>query len=220
MNKLIAFGDSFTWGSELRDVVSNHDTNASNYTWPALLANTHKLDYVCLARPGASNQTILRTILSNLSSIHINDLVVVNWTWINRWDFYNLLDEKWETLRPASNIQTLFDQHYFKYFQSELWDKLENLKSINLIHSILKQRGVKMLITSIDSLLVDTKYHAPNYIAVLQEQIKDDIIYFNHSGFYDWAIQNKYQIGADGHPLEQAHREAFNYINEHYEFTR
>lgn len=27
-------------------------------------------------------------------------------------------------------------------------------------------------------------------------------------GFYQWAIENKYSIGADGHPLEDAHRDA------------
>jgi hypothetical protein len=27
-------------------------------------------------------------------------------------------------------------------------------------------------------------------------------------GFYQWAIENKYSIGPDGHPLEDAHRDA------------
>jgi len=27
-------------------------------------------------------------------------------------------------------------------------------------------------------------------------------------GFYQWAVENKYSIGVDGHPLEDAHRDA------------
>jgi hypothetical protein len=35
-------------------------------------------------------------------------------------------------------------------------------------------------------------------------------------GFYQWAIENKYNIGADGHPLEDAHRDAAELIKEKF----
>lgn len=42
-------------------------------------------------------------------------------------------------------------------------------------------------------------------------------------GFYQWAVENKYNIGADGHPLEQAHlaasilmKEKFNELVKKY----
>lgn len=35
-------------------------------------------------------------------------------------------------------------------------------------------------------------------------------------GFYQWAIENKYNIGIDGHPLEQAHRDAALLIREKF----
>ena len=35
-------------------------------------------------------------------------------------------------------------------------------------------------------------------------------------GFYQWAIENKYNIGVDGHPLEQAHRDATILIKEKF----
>lgn len=31
-------------------------------------------------------------------------------------------------------------------------------------------------------------------------------------GFYQWAVENKYSIGADGHPLELAHKDAAELI--------
>jgi hypothetical protein len=35
-------------------------------------------------------------------------------------------------------------------------------------------------------------------------------------GFYQWAVENKYIIGAEGHPLEQAHRDAAELIKEKF----
>jgi hypothetical protein len=35
-------------------------------------------------------------------------------------------------------------------------------------------------------------------------------------GFYQWAVENKYNIGADGHPLEDAHRDAAELIKEKF----
>ena len=35
-------------------------------------------------------------------------------------------------------------------------------------------------------------------------------------GFYQWAVENKYSIGEDGHPLEQAHKDAAKLIKEKF----
>ena len=35
-------------------------------------------------------------------------------------------------------------------------------------------------------------------------------------GFYQWAVENKYSIGTDGHPLEQAHKDAAELIKEKF----
>ena len=35
-------------------------------------------------------------------------------------------------------------------------------------------------------------------------------------GFYQWAVENKYSIGDDGHPLEQAHKDAAELIKEKF----
>lgn len=36
-------------------------------------------------------------------------------------------------------------------------------------------------------------------------------------GFYQWAIENKYNMGPDGHPLEQAHENAALLIKERFD---
>jgi hypothetical protein len=35
-------------------------------------------------------------------------------------------------------------------------------------------------------------------------------------GFYQWAVENKYNIGSDGHPLEDAHQDAAILIKEKF----
>jgi len=39
---------------------------------------------------------------------------------------------------------------------------------------------------------------------------------FTPRGFYQWAVENKYSIGSDGHPLEQAHNDAAELIKEKF----
>ena len=35
-------------------------------------------------------------------------------------------------------------------------------------------------------------------------------------GFYQWAVENKYSVGVEGHPLEQAHQDAAELIKEKF----
>jgi hypothetical protein len=35
-------------------------------------------------------------------------------------------------------------------------------------------------------------------------------------GFYQWAVENKYKVGPQGHPLEDAHQDATELIKEKF----
>jgi len=209
MSKLHAFGDSFTYGSDLSDC----GNKPSLYTWTSLLSNHLEKEYVCYAKAGSSNQTIVRKVFDNIHNIKDDDTVVVNWTWIDRWDFFNLQKSNWETVRPDS-VDSIFYKNYYKYFQSELWDKFETLKAINLISNTLENYNIKLIMTCIDKLVFDTTWHCPKYIENLQDSVKDKIIWFDGLGFYDWAKYKQYKISDKWHPLEEAHKKAFEYINE------
>lgn len=261
MARLISFGDSFTWGTDLKDALTTgneHDSQEmdiynkyhrtegrtmgswdevdhnhkmrtwrscySRLTWPALLAKDRDLEYVCYAIQGASNQTIIRQFFQYLPHINKDDIVVMNWTWIDRWDFCRQTDEtyvdQWVTVRPSGSSDSDLSKIYFKYIQSELWNKIETLKTILLATNTLKAKNIKFLMTSIDSLILDRQYHVPSYIVNLQNEIIDDITWFDEQGFYDWSKTNNFPIHKKGgHPLEEAHQHAFNYIKD-YEFTK
>ena len=275
MNNLIAFGDSFTWGSELKDDMSdgvftpsgfskykkyhhpntpmnqfadvdfNHrvltqDAGYSKHTWPALYADANDMEYKCFAQPGCSNSSISRRFFKFLPFIHKDDLVIINWTWIDRWDVFNsdaeeellnkikLADtatdvytnrhhDHWMTLRPNNADKSQLSKLYFKYLQSELWNKFESLKLMALVYLTLASKGIPFIMTSIDTLPFDKLHHCPDYIANLQNEIKDDFVWFDNMGFYEWAVQSEFKLGKkDGHPLEDAHIAAFEYIKEHH----
>ena len=216
-NRVISFGDSFTFGTDLSDqvpgVVGVNPPLPSRSTWPALIAKHLNIkNYVCYAEPGASNSTILRTLLS--TEILPTDLVIVNWTWINRWDFYN--EEEWSTLRPSGTEDNPMYKVYYKYFQSELWDKFETLKNIQLAFSMLDN----VISTSMDPLTLDTTHHCPPYVQKLINNVKPKLTWFDGKGFYHWAIDNNFPISDKWHPLEEAHQAAFEYIRDNHDFTK
>jgi|APSaa5957512535_1039671.scaffolds.fasta_scaffold20511_4 hypothetical protein len=281
MNKLISFGDSFTWGSELKDDLTlgmadpkgyiaykkyAHATNPmekfsepdfnhkvtwshsgsgySRHTWPALYATSKNMEYRCFAQPGCSNSSISRRFFKFLPNIDKTDLVIVNWTWIDRWDVFDTNGEvelankmknavtakdvhvqtisldNWVTLRPSDASKDELSKLYFKYLQSELWSKFESLKLMMLVSATLKSKNIPFAMTCVDKLAFDKTYHCPDYINNIQSELEDDFIWFENMGFYEWAVSNNFDLGEDGHPLEEAHIEAFKYIEENYDLDK
>lgn len=242
MNKLIAFGDSFTWGTDLLDDIGYGNYNRSEYlefkkqfpnstedrtllgyskcTWPSLLSKHLNLSYECLAIPGSSNFSISREFINVLGSITSDDFVVINWTWVDRWDYFDTHDNSWKTLRPSNNKNEV-NELYYKYFHSEIWNKFESLKQILLVLNLLKENNINYIMTCVDELINDTQFHNPPYITYIQKQLADDITWFNDMGFYNWSKHNEYAISTHGqHPLEEAHQSAFEYVIKNYEFTK
>jgi len=195
----------------------------SRLTWPALLANHLDLDYVCYAIAGSSNQTIVRQFFQYLPHITEDDFVIINWTYIDRWDFFtdnNKVADQWITMRPSGKSDNEFKKVYFKYMHYEVWNKLETLKAIMLLIGALERKKIKFMMTSIDPLVIDQQFQAPSYIENLQEEVKNYITWFNDMDFVSWAQDHKFSFSeTGGHPLEEAHVEAFNYIRENYGFA-
>ena len=86
MPLLISGGDSFTWGSELPDQKLDHLVNLpSKSTWAALIANQYNMDYICTAKPGGANNTIVRRIIKEINAHRGEDIyVAVMWTFTHR----------------------------------------------------------------------------------------------------------------------------------------
>ena len=258
MNNLVAFGDSFIWGSELSDSLdtlfdidnlSEHESNIlkinnagpfhepdfnhtiktpkscySKKTWSALLAKELNLNYICHAKPGCSNETIIRKLMQYIPNITSKDVIIINWTFIDRWDFVDPdklpIESRWVSITPTSNKKTNFEKFYFKYIQSELLYKWQTLKNIYFAITLLQNKNINFLMTCNDKLILDDRWHAPSYIKNMQNEIKNYIVWFEELGFNDWCTDHNFPRGDRNHPLEEAHIAAFEYIKDNYDFTK
>lgn len=193
---LVACGDSFLYGSDLA---------RTDQTWPCVVAQKLELEYHCRARPGVGNAQILQQILSAQAEFGKRAVYIINWTWIDRFDYVDTQDETWHTTRPVLDDAER-DPVYYRYFHSELADKFHNLVYINTAQQLLQEHD--SIMTYMDYLLLDQNYHAPDYIRTLQQQVQPGLENFDNMNFLDWSRAQGFPVSDRWHPLEQAHQEA------------
>jgi hypothetical protein len=86
MNRLITFGDSFTYGHGLVDCHIPPDLagpNCSKISWPQLLGDKLGIEVINRAKPGHSNIEILRDVLRS-TDILSTDIIIIGWTYTVR----------------------------------------------------------------------------------------------------------------------------------------
>ena len=205
MKTIKAFGDSFFYGSDLLDCPGDSLITPSQQTWPALVAKKLNLNYKCYAEPGRSNSWIAQQVLRFADASSLN---VIQWTWIDRWEFYNTVKEEWLTVRPTGADNPLATPWY-KYFQNELQDKWHNLNVIHSTHAYLKENNIPFVSHFLDDILLDRKYHCPTYIQGLLTLVDASIKRFPEAQtFLAWSRSNNFAISNNWHPLEEAHAAA------------
>lgn len=225
MSRLISFGDSFTWGTDLSDDDPGRQ-QPSKLTWPSLFANKLGLEYICLAKPGASNHEITRLFFNYSKSITKDDLIVVNWTWLDRWEYFDsnlpkhlygpthveffwLEDQhQWIQVRPGDDKE----KYYWANYHSELNDKWKSLQLVHSVKSWLDKREIPYLMTCVDMLIKDQEFHTPDYILALQREVLESILWFDKQGFVDWSRTRGYPVSAGWHPMDLAHSKAAELI--------
>ena len=103
-------------------------------------------------------------------------------------------------------------QVYYRDLHSEYRDKLTSLSYIKLTIDTLKQLGIKFIMTYMDDLLFDQRWHITPAVLDLQEYIKPYMVTFEGQSFLDWSRAHGYPETKTWHPLEEAHKAAGNYI--------
>lgn len=209
--KLKSFGCSFTYGSDLCDC-DGTPFEASQQTWPALLANSLDFKYECYAYPGIGNLQIYQTVLDQVR-LKDSDFFIINWTWLDRFDFIEPVQEHWNTLRPGEN--TAEHQLYYKHFYNQYHTMLTNASYISSTISILTQFNVKFIMTAMDETLfedINPNWQLPRPIEILQDQIRPCITKFDNKTFLEFSKEKGFPISETLHPLEDAHQAAFELI--------
>ena len=212
--KLKSFGCSFIWGSELPDI--QLPKNFSNLTWPALLSRELNMPYECHANPGRGNFFIANQVLDQLA-LNEPSLYVVNWTWIDRFDFFDLNNKgHWETLRPGRGNHPHGD-FYYRNLHSELRDKLHSLQLIKLVTLELLASGQPFIMCYMDDLIFDQQWHTTPSMIKQQEFTKSLML---HWGIRDhdpmnwcgWAVQQGHPVTKSNHLLESGHELVFRHV--------
>ena len=218
--KLKSFGCSFTYGTDLYDCdESQSETGASLYTWPALTAQHLNCEYECYAWPGIGNLRIYQTVLNQVK-LKDSDFFIINWTWLDRFDFIDPAKEHWETLRP--NGTTATHQLYYRNFYNQYHTMLTNASYISSAIGILNQHNIKFIMTLMDTTLfdeVDPGWQDPRSISLLQKEIKPHITCFENKTFLEFSKEKGFPISETLHPLEAAHQAAFDLMRPNLDTT-
>jgi hypothetical protein len=215
--KIKSFGCSFIYGSELflTDKEKNSIGNPlSHDTWPSLLADHYKTEFENYAWPGIGNLRILEQILTQAElNVTNSEFFIINWSWLDRIDFIQPVDESWETLRPNGN--TKLHKIYYKQLYSQYHTMLTNASYISTAITVLNTKQIPFCMTVMDNTLfdpIDPGWQDPYALRILQKLIKPYIHWFNGLDFLSWSQKHKYPVSDAWHPLEQAHRAAADYM--------
>jgi hypothetical protein len=217
---LKSFGCSFVWGSEMADA----DPFPSMHSWPALIAQHLGLPYQCMARPGGGNLLIAEQIMNHVALPGAGDrlmdpaVFVINWTFIDRFDYYEADNNKWETLRPGGNKsgREHIDNFFYRNLHSQYQDKLVTLMHIKLCIDALQQAGHEFVMTYMDHLLFETKYHCSPAVRRLQTAIKPHMLDFAGQNMVEYSVSRGHEKSLAGHPREAAHQDLFEYARLHF----
>tara|TARA_Y100000992_G_scaffold291460_1_gene247880 strand:+ start:1446 stop:2129 length:684 start_codon:yes stop_codon:yes gene_type:complete len=212
--KVVAIGDSFTRGDELADCPDQipgqpyQPLQSSNSTWPALVAQNLSIDYECIAFGGRGNHRISYQVSKELQDKDLhNCLIIVNWSYFERFDYFDLEADNWATTHPRNDNR--LNHYFYKHIDSEIWNLHRNIQQIHSTITLLDSNKIEFIMTCIDPML----YMKHKDVTPLQEQILHRIVNFYGYTFLEWANHKKFPIGPGGHPLEKAHVEAAKYIN-------
>ena len=192
---VVAGGDSFVWGSELKD---SSKTRYSLQTFTAQLASDNK--YLCAAWPGFGNDSIARTVIAQCEQLlPERPFVIVSWTFPGRFEFrfnYNTQQRNspWYTINAWTVVQDV--ESIEREFMIEDRDILEyQVATINRA----KQTGVAEFAKTFYRHVGDNEYwevySALKEIVYLQNYLKTNGIGYmftcaDNTFWYNHTIEN------------------------------
>lgn len=208
--KLLAVGDSFTYGDELED---------RNSAWPSLLAEKLNGTVLNKGQPGGSNDCIVRNCVETLLTESF-DMVVIGWANPGRSEF---VDERgYYDIWPGYAGKVVVDQdrlwrndiikYINEHHSSEAYHE-KFLMQVLLMQGFLKSKGIRYVMLNTVQNEHYKKTKTPLLEHYLKQVDKESFVGFNHSGMAEWTFGC--QKGPRGHFLEEGHVKVADRIYEH-----
>jgi hypothetical protein len=155
--------------------------------------------------------------------------LLVSWTYPQRNEFRFV--DGWASVNSWHTNHKEFSEVYFKHAgNTEYYEIYSILKEIVFLQQYCQINKIPYLFVTADNHF----YQHENYIRSKDSDIDNlyNQIDWNRwfwfttgtevgqtsapRGFYQWAIENKYSVGPEGHPLETAHKDAAELIKEKF----
>jgi len=198
--KLLAIGDSFTYGEELLD---------RNNCWPSLVGKKLNFDVKNLGKPGGSNWRLVRKLLS--TNLEDCDLVLIGWS---HYDRFEIADELgvWDIWPGGKRT---------KYCEEASWRKKithyvgrhhndEYLYQMYFIYVILVQNWLAQK-NNIPFLMMDAFGNheeplrfAPQFKSFFDQVDVNTFIGWPNESMLEWTKNVEFGIG--GHFLDEGHQ--------------
>jgi len=149
VDRLIAFGSSYTYGDGLPDTFPEN-TTPSKLAWPSILAAELNLECVNMSSRGASNRKIWHDILH--FKFEPNDVVFILWAFPNR---HTIFDSKLEfrNLLPSGVNKSNEADAYYRYIYTEYDSALTTKLYINHANQLILSNNIQVhhLLLNIES---------------------------------------------------------------------
>lgn len=195
--KLRSFGCSFAAGSELC---------SEDHVWTNQVAEKLGIWHINHAQDGIGNLQIAESVMLNAMP---GDICVVNWTWIDRFDFVDAASEQWKTILPVDVNN--YTKTYYRYLHSQYRDMLTNLMQAAAVIDFLQHNNIGFVMTAIDDLWmekVQSSWHQSRAVDWMQSRLSPYLCQFEGQNFLAWARSNNFPISDTWHPLDLAHQRA------------
>ena len=202
--KLLAVGDSFTWGDDLDD---------RNNAWPCLLGDKLGYEVTNLGLNGASNSYIFRTVVEQIVSSKF-DLVVIAWSThirmeacdkFGKWSVWPGKDKLWGSDAEYSHRQTLLD--YVNLYFDETWLLTNWLTQVVALQGLLKSQNIPYIMCKAFDPFIDVP------IEFIKQIDKTHFLGWPFESMMEWTYGCP--KGPRGHFLEQGHEIVSDKIYEH-----
>ena len=191
---LRSFGCSFTAGTDLF---------CPDNTWANVIAERLGLLHINHGEAGIGN---LRIAENAMRYSRPGDLCIINWTWIDRFDFIDARSEDWKTILPVDVND--YTKTYYRYLHSQYRDMLANLMYAVSVIDYLERQNIHFVMTVIDDswfARVQDEWHDSRTVTYLQQRLRPYLHFFEDKTFLDWSREKGFPISETWHPMDPAH---------------
>jgi len=216
IKKLVIFGCSFSYGSELYSEEDVDNEKTKNLAYGKFLSEKLNCEYINNALPGASNFEISRRVVNYLlkDNNKNNSLYIIGWTDHNRFSFIpnkglSILDSKFTFSEPLSFSSYAVTKHEYN----------SSNKNFNISSYLLKLANMEIFASFFNKYIFNSGYYYElNYInriniSSLLEQHKVKYLTFPSLPLDYFYMKHKYEnfLNKNNNLLE----DNFNFFNEY-----